>query len=218
MGNQNNSHDDESQPVRPTNEAEDSQNPEKPELGKDQPKPEHGTVADIDSEVGGDVGSENEIDATIADVDALSLQGDDALVDASAGLDGGVDSDLDTTIVDIDPTVGLESDDIDESGSASGIELSSVQGDGDESDEFDPNATVADMDADSQIRGAANQTVVTEIVSGDPEADNTVTVKSAEGVRLVRDEASGEFGLEFLLRCERPEDVDVWVPAALVAE
>ena len=54
--------------------------------------------------------------------------------------------------------------------------------------------------------------------SGDPEADNTVTVKSAEGVRLVRDEASGEFGLEFLLRCERPEDVDVWVPAALVAD
>ena len=171
MGNQNNSHDDESQPVRPTNEAEDSQNPEKPELGKDQPKPEHGTVADIDSEVGGDVGSDNEIDATIADVDALSLQGDDALVDASAGLDGGVDSDLDATIVDIDPTVGLESDDIDESGTASGIELSSVQGDGDESDEFDPNATVADMDADSQIPGAANQTAVTEIVSGDPEAD-----------------------------------------------
>ena len=33
--------------------------------------------------------------------------------------------------------------------------------------------------------------------SGDPEADNTVTVKSAEGVRLVRDEASGEFGLEY---------------------
>ena len=99
------------------------------------------------------------------------MQGDDALVDASAGLDGGVDSDLDATIVDIDPTVGLESDDIDESGTASGIELSSVQGDGDESDEFDPNATVADMDADSQIPGAANQTAVTEIVSGDPEAD-----------------------------------------------
>ena len=137
-------------------------------MGKDQPKPEHGTVADIDSEVGGDVGSENEIDATIADVDALSLQGDDALVDASAGLDGGVDSDLDATIVDIDPTVGLESDDIDESGTASGIELSSVQGDGDESDEFDPNATVADMDADSQIPGAANQTAVTEIVSRIP--------------------------------------------------
>ncbi len=235
MVNHKNNQDDESKPVPQENDAESMQNGELPERGENHNEPGHGTVGNTENSGSLDGGSEVDLDATVVGIESMDFQegGDKAVGDTEGGdredagqspsdgtvvdIDeddvssesGDVDVDLDATVVGLDPTAGVDLKQAEEAATKS-VESE----EGREVADFDPNATLEELDVTTTEESGENQPSMIDKATqaqaddGEADVDLDATVNDLDATFLTDDQAGSDVQSQSGNAGSSSEDID----------
>ena len=192
MGKNSNYQDDESERVPPGEDGEDIQRQDQTESAKDDEAT--GFISGEDHGMG-ENGSEDDPEATVADIEPMDLQedgdqgGDRGTVDIgtvddvteveSSSASSELGDDLDATVVDIDPSIDLNADGNDDNGTVAEIEATPKLEDGNSSAgqenqgdaEVDLDATVNELEATFLVEDGPGSDSDADSGSGDDSSD-----------------------------------------------